>query len=111
MSWVGVRYRKIALPAIMKTMRMWLDQRQFQPRTFDYVISRFGTLVRVEFADGSEAAEFAEAFGGELSRDRPSISTINRGHGRKRDRKVCISWIVIRLAGRDLHFQRRIRRS
>jgi hypothetical protein len=73
MSWVGVRYRTIALPDIMQTMRVWLDQRQFQPKAFDYVISGAGTLVREEFTQDAEAAEFAEAFGGFVSRDRPSI--------------------------------------
>ena len=73
MSWVGVRYRGIALPDIMKLMRMWLDGRQFEPKSVDYVISGSGTLVRVEFAKDAEAAEFAEAFGGFVSRDRPSL--------------------------------------
>ena len=49
MSWVGVRYRGIALPDIMKVMRLWLDQRKYQPKAFDYVISGTGTLVRMEF--------------------------------------------------------------
>jgi hypothetical protein len=57
MSWVGVRYRTIALPDIMKTMQAWLDQRQFQPKAFDYAISGSGMLVRLEFTQGSEAAE------------------------------------------------------
>jgi hypothetical protein len=73
MLWVAVWYRGIALPDIMKMMRLWLDQRRFEPTTFDYVISRFGTLVRVQFPCDGEAVEFAEAFGGEISRKRPSI--------------------------------------
>lgn len=73
MSWVGVRYQKIALPDIMKVMRLWLDGRQVQPKGFDYVISGSGTLIRVEFAQEAEAAEFAGAFGGFLSPHRPSI--------------------------------------
>ena len=72
MSWVGVRYRRIALPDVMQAMRVWLDQRRFQPKAFDYVISGAGTLVRVAFTQDAEAAEFAEAFGGVVSRDRPS---------------------------------------
>src|SRR4051812_28613157 len=71
MSWVEVRYRRIALPDIMRAMRIWLDQRQFEPETFECVISGSGTLVRVEFAQDAEAAEFAEAFGGLVSQDRP----------------------------------------
>lgn len=73
MFWVGVRYRGIALPDIMKVMRLWLDQRRYQPKTFEYVISGSGTLVRVQFMQEDEAAEFAEAFAGFVSRDRPSI--------------------------------------
>ena len=33
MFWVGVRYRGIALPDIMKVMQVWLNQRGFQPTT------------------------------------------------------------------------------
>jgi hypothetical protein len=54
-------------------MRIWLDQQQFEPKGFDYVISGSGTLVRVEFAKDAEAAEFAEAFGGFVSQHRPSM--------------------------------------
>src|SRR5437868_11765845 len=77
MFWVGVRYRGIALPDIMKVMRLWLDQRKYQPKAFDYVISGTGTLVRMEFEQEAEAADFAEAFAGRVSRDRPSAE----GHG------------------------------
>jgi hypothetical protein len=61
----------------MKVMRIWLDQQQVQPKTLEYVISRSGTLLRVEFTQEGDAAEFAEAFGGEVSRDRPSIEAID----------------------------------
>ena len=73
MAWVGVRYRRIALPDIMKTMRLWLHQRQIRPSNVETVISGSGTLVRLEFPADAEAAEFAEAFGGEVSRDRPCL--------------------------------------
>jgi hypothetical protein len=73
MSWVGVRYRGITLPDIMRVMRIWLDHRQYQPRSFECVISGSGALVGVEFTQEAEAAEFAQAFAGFLSRDRPSI--------------------------------------
>ena len=78
MSWVGVRYRGIALPDIMKVMRLWLDQRKYQPKAFDYVISGTGTLVRMEFEQEAEAADFAEAFAGRVSRDRPSADGLAR---------------------------------
>jgi len=76
MFWVGVRYRGIALPDIMKVMRLWLDQRKCQPKAFDYVISGTGTLVRMEFEHEAEAADFAEAFAGQVSRHRPSAEGI-----------------------------------
>ena len=69
---VGVRYRGIALPDIMKVMRLWLDQRRLQPKTFEYVISGSGTLVRLQFTQEVEAAEFAQAFAGFVSCERPS---------------------------------------
>ena len=55
MSWVGVRYRRISLPDIMKAMRLWLDERQFEPKTFEYVISGLGVLARLEFPGNAEA--------------------------------------------------------
>ena len=76
MYWVGVRYRGIALPDIMSMMRIWLDQRGFNPKAFEVAISGSGTLVCVEFTQGTEAAEFAKAFAGSISRDRPRIDRI-----------------------------------
>ena len=75
MFWVGVRYRGIALPDIMNIMRLWLDQRRFHPKIFDYAISGSGTLVCVQFAQEAEATEFAQAFAGSVSRERPSTET------------------------------------
>jgi hypothetical protein len=73
MFWVGVRYRGIALADIMQVMRVWFDNRHYQPRNFDYVISGLGVLVRVQFQTDTQASEFAEAFAGSVSRERPSI--------------------------------------
>ena len=73
MFWVGVRYRKIPLPDIMKTMRVWLDSRGYRLQHFDYVISGTGVLVRVQFEQEAQAIQFAEAFAGSVSRDCPSI--------------------------------------
>ena len=73
MFWVGVRYRGIALTDIMKVMRVWFDNRRYQPQNFDYVISGSGVLVRVQFQQEAQASEFAEAFAGSVSRERPSI--------------------------------------
>ena len=74
MLWVAVRYRRVPLVDIMHSMRAWLDKRQYQPKTFEYVISGSGTLVRVEFAEHAEAVEFAQAFDGATYRDRPSVT-------------------------------------
>ena len=73
MLWVSVRYRGIALPAIMKLMQAWLDGRGYRTNTFEYVISGSGTLVRVQFEQEVEAAAFAEEFAGSVSDDCPSI--------------------------------------
>ena len=73
MFWVGVRYRGIALVDIMQVMRVWFDTRHYQPQNFDYVISGSGVLVRVQFQQEAQASEFAEAFAGFVSRERPSI--------------------------------------
>ena len=83
MSWVGVRYRGVALPDVMKVMRIWLDQRQFETKTFEYLISGSGTLVRVEFERDAEAAEFAEAFSGLVSRDPPPIQGTEENWGER----------------------------
>ena len=72
MFWVGVRYRGIALPDIMKVMQVWLNQRGFKPDDFDFVISGPGTLVRAQFAEEAEVAEFAQAFAGLVSPACPS---------------------------------------
>jgi hypothetical protein len=73
MVWVGVRCRGIALPDIMKAMRIWLGERRYEPTAFDYVFSGSGTLVRMQFKEEAEAAEFAQAFAGFVSPDRPSV--------------------------------------
>jgi hypothetical protein len=73
MFWVGVRYRGIALAHIMQVMRAWFDSRQYQPQIFDFVISGSGVLVRMRFEQEAQASEFAEAFAGSVSRERPSI--------------------------------------
>ena len=65
MSWVGVRYRGIALPDIMKVMQVWLNQRGIHPADFDFVISGSGTLV---------CAQFAEAFSGFVTQHRPELT-------------------------------------
>jgi len=74
MLWVAVHYHGVPLVDIMHAMRAWLDKRQYQPKTFEYAISGSGTLVRVEFAEHAEAVEFAQAFDGATSQDRPLVT-------------------------------------
>jgi hypothetical protein len=75
MLWVGVRYSGIALPEIMARMREWLDAQRYQPKIFEYAIAKSGTLIRAQFERAAEAADFAEAFAGWLSRERPSMES------------------------------------
>jgi hypothetical protein len=58
----------------MKVMRLWLEQRHFQAKTFEYVISGSGTLVRLEFTYEAEAVEFAKAFAGFVTQQRPALA-------------------------------------
>jgi hypothetical protein len=73
MLWVAVRYHEVPLIEIMHSMRGWLDKRQCQPATFEYVISESGVLVRVEFREHAQAVEFAQAFDGTISTNRPLV--------------------------------------
>jgi hypothetical protein len=73
MLWVGVRYRGIALPDVMRVMQAWLDGRGYRPNVFEYVIAGSGTLVRVQFEHEVEAADFAKEFAGSVSDDCPSL--------------------------------------
>ena len=83
MFWVGVRYRGIALTDIMKVMRVWFDNRHYQPQNFEYVISGSGVLVRVQFQQEAQASEFAEAFAGSVSRERPSTERYEASEARQ----------------------------
>lgn len=73
MHWVGVCCRGISLPEIMARMRVWLDRHGYQTESFDHVASGSGTLVRVRFADEADAVNFAQAFAGWVSPDRPCV--------------------------------------
>ena len=71
MYWVGVRYRGIALADYESDAGM-AEPARVPANDFDFVISGSGTLVRAQFAQEAEAADFAEAFAGFASPDRPS---------------------------------------
>src|SRR5437016_2732149 len=53
----------------MTGMREWLDHRRFEPSVFRYRFCAPGILLHIDFALRDEAAEFAEAFGGQLLAD------------------------------------------
>ena len=71
MYWVGVRYRGIALADYESDAGM-AEPARVPANDFDFVISGSGTLVRAQFAQEAEAAEFAEAFAGFVSPACPS---------------------------------------
>jgi len=56
-----------ALPDRMEKMRIWLDERHFEPATFRYSFIPNGILFRIDFPAEAEATEFATAFDGSLS--------------------------------------------
>lgn len=51
----------------MAAMRVWLDERRFEPSGFRCHDSDTGVTMRVDFTVGSEAEAFAARFGGCVS--------------------------------------------
>ena len=52
----------------MEAMRLWLDERRFEPAIFRYAFGQKAIVFHVDFPVELEAAEFATAFGGKLVR-------------------------------------------
>jgi hypothetical protein len=52
--------------ALLKNMRLWLDERGFEPSTFTYHDLNPGMGIEVSFKLGEEAAAFARRFGASL---------------------------------------------
>ena len=50
----------------MAAMRVWLDERRFEPSSFSCHDSGAGVLVRIEFKAPAEAAAFAQHFSGKI---------------------------------------------
>jgi hypothetical protein len=50
----------------MAMMRMWLDERRYEPSTFSCRDVEEDVLVRIEFKVAREAQAFAARFGGRL---------------------------------------------
>ena len=52
-------------------IRVWLDERWFEPSTFTYFFLDPGIKIRVSFKNDDEAGAFANEFGGSLHGDPP----------------------------------------
>jgi len=57
----------------MSAMRIWLDERRFEPSTFSCRDTVDGTLVCIEFKVPGEAKAFAEHFDGRAN-SRPAVA-------------------------------------
>ena len=64
---VDIRMQPGDLSRQMSTMRVWLDERRFEPSTFSCRDTDCGMLVSVEFKISREAAAFAEHFDGQAN--------------------------------------------
>jgi hypothetical protein len=54
--------------AQMTRMRVWLDNRRFEPAVFRYDQVERAVVIRVDFAVEDEAAAFAQEFAGTMLR-------------------------------------------
>jgi hypothetical protein len=50
--------------ALLRDMRLWLDEHRFEPSTFTYLDLNPGMNIQVSFRIGDEAEAFAQRFGG-----------------------------------------------
>ena len=64
---VDIRMQPGDLSRQMSTMRVWLDERRFEPSTFSCRDTDCGMLVSIEFKISGEAAAFAERFDGQAN--------------------------------------------
>ena len=55
------------LSSEMAAMRVWLDERRFEPSGFNCRGQGKAMLLRLDFKEGREAEAFAERFGGQVS--------------------------------------------
>lgn len=66
MHTVTIRQRPGELYVRMAAMRIWLDERRFEPSSFTCQDGEAQVLLRVEFKVADEAAAFARQFGGKV---------------------------------------------
>ena len=64
---VDIRMQPGDLSQQMSAMRVWLDERRFEPSTFYCRDTDYGMLVSVEFKISDEAAAFAARFDGQAN--------------------------------------------
>jgi hypothetical protein len=68
MRTVEMRLEPQELSGTMAAMRMWLDERRFEPSSFTCHDCGAGVLVRVDFKVAEEADAFGRCFGGSVDR-------------------------------------------
>jgi hypothetical protein len=64
MRTVEVSLQPSELSRLMAAMRIWLDERRFEPSIFSCHECAAGVLMRVDFKAADEAEAFAQRFGG-----------------------------------------------
>jgi len=73
MRTVEMRLQPQELSGTMAAMRMWLDERRFEPSSFTCHGCGAGVLVRVDFKMAEEADAFARCFGGSVDASLPVV--------------------------------------
>jgi hypothetical protein len=68
MRTVEIDLRSSELSGAMAEMRMWLDERRFEPSSFCYREAMTSVLVRVDFKVSEEAEAFATRFSGRIDK-------------------------------------------
>jgi len=71
MRTVEMRLQPQKLSETMAEMRMWLDERRFEPSSFTCHDCGAGVLVRVDFKVAEEADAFAGCFGNSVDASSP----------------------------------------
>ncbi len=73
MRTVEMRLQPQELSETMAAMRIWLDERRFEPSSFTCHDCGSGVLVRIDFKVAEEADAFARCFGGSVDASPPSV--------------------------------------
>jgi hypothetical protein len=73
MRTVEMRLQPQELSGTMAAMRMWLDERRFEPSSFSCHDCGAGVLVRVDFKVAEEADAFARCFRSSVDASSPVV--------------------------------------